>query len=452
MDAHFELLMPAGSLEKLRFAYHFGADAAYCGVPLFSLRARENEFRLDELKTAIGEARLLGKKLYLTANVFARNLKLKSFREQVRLWAELQPDALIMSDPGLMAIVREQHPEIPIHLSVQANCMNWESVKFWQKMGVSRIILSRELRLEEIREIKNRVPDVELEAFVHGAICIAYSGRCLMSHYMSHRDANQGVCDNSCRNPFKVYETKALEPDQHFYLEDLRQRGELYEITEDENGTYLMNAKDLCLIEHLKELADAGVISFKVEGRTKSVYYASVVARAYRWALDDLIAGREFNLEHLTELDKIQHRGYHKGFAMGSPGEQGISYEHGGTQLHSRQFSGLVVENQERSNEATIEVRGPLEPGDVIEIMSPNTSEYAQILSIKNKSEKVVTKANPGMGVYVFELDKPVQAPPSSVVAKVLNQAPGTTRKAPIQTVSTPPSVKRSHESHDNEQ
>lgn len=426
MGHKHELLMPAGSLEKLRFAYRFGADAAYCGVPLFSLRARENEFRYEELKTAVSEAREQNKRLYLTANVFARNLKLKSFREQVALWADLKPDALIMSDPGLMAIVREQHPEIPIHLSVQANCMNWESVKFWQSLGVSRIILSRELRIEEIKEIKNRVPEIELEAFVHGAICIAYSGRCLMSHYMSYRDANQGVCDNSCRNPFKVYEAKVRDPDQHFFVEDLRTEGELYEITEDANGTYLMNAKDLCMIEHLKELSEAGVESFKVEGRTKSLYYVSVVARAYRQAIDELEAGLPFRPEILEELDKIQHRGYHKGFAFGQPAEGGISYEHGETRPHTRHFAGVIRFSADcLAGETAVEIRGPVKIGDEIEVMTPTESHYVKVAGIRSAKGQVLDKAHPGVGIYFLnfkEAKAPLDsfcAPEHSVLARV---------------------------------
>ena len=194
-----ELLLPAGSPEKMRYAFAYGADAVYAGAPIFSLRARDNEFTLPELASGIEYAHGLKKKFYVTANIFARNTKLSVFERSLAEWAPLKPDAMIMSDPGLMLMVREKYPEIPIHLSVQANCTNWQSVKFWEQQGVERIILSRELRLEEIKEIRQRVPDIELEVFVHGAICIAYSGRCLLSHYMSHRDANQGICDNSCR-------------------------------------------------------------------------------------------------------------------------------------------------------------------------------------------------------------------------------------------------------------
>ena len=247
-----ELLMPAGSLEKLKTACTYGADAVYAGVPFFSLRARENEFNYENLKEAIELANSQNKKVYLTANIFSRNSKIKSFKRTIHEWAQLKPHALIMSDPGLISIVKEAYPDMPIHLSVQANCMNWASVKFWHSVGVERIILSRELRIDEIKEIKNQVPEMELEAFVHGSICIAYSGRCLLSHYMSHRDANQGVCDNSCRYEYNIYKTKETKQED-YYIEDLRDKGEFYRINEDENGTYIMNAKDLRLIQYLKE-------------------------------------------------------------------------------------------------------------------------------------------------------------------------------------------------------
>ena len=215
-----ELLMPAGSLQKLQYAFAYGADAVYLGVPFFSLRARENEFGIEDLQKAREIATEQGKQIYVTCNVFSKNRKINSFYKHLDEWMELKPDALIMSDPGLMMMTRERYPDANIHLSVQANCMNWQSVKFWnQSLGVSRIILSRELHLNEIREIKQKVPEIELEAFVHGSICIAYSGRCLMSSYMSYRDANQGVCDNSCREKYKVYETEKLQ-DKDYFLED----------------------------------------------------------------------------------------------------------------------------------------------------------------------------------------------------------------------------------------
>lgn len=401
-----ELLMPAGSLEKLKYAFEYGADAVYAGVPLFSLRARENEFNLEELKTGIQLARQLRKKVYLTANIFARNLKLKPFMNQVQGFAELQPDALIMSDPGLISIVKEQHPELQIHLSVQANCMNWQSVKFWQKQGVSRVILSRELRLEEIKEIKDRVPEIELEAFVHGSICIAYSGRCLLSHYMSHRDANQGVCDNSCRYGYNIHKAE-VDKEDHYYLEDLRNKGDFYRIDEDENGTYIMNSKDLCLIEHLKEMAEAGVCSFKVEGRTKSVYYVAMVSKIYRQALEDLKAHRPFNPELYHELDKVASRGYHKGFLMGNPTQEAQNYSHSTPRQFSQKFAALLKTQGDSS--VLADVRNRLQLGDAVEVISPTTCRETKIHGIQSKDGEEVPVAHGGGGLYKLDLGIPLE-------------------------------------------
>lgn len=430
-----ELLMPAGSLEKMQYAFAFGADAVYAGVPFFSLRARENDFNYDDLIKAKELSVQTGKKLYLTANILSRNLKLKPFKEQLAKFAAIKPDAMIMSDPGLMMMVKEAHPEIPIHLSVQANCMNWAAVKFWQQAGCSRIILSRELRLDEIKEIKQRVPDIELEAFVHGAICIAYSGRCMMSHYMSYRDANQGACDNSCRYPYKVFQVPGEETAQdEFFIEDLREKGSFYEITEDDNGTYLMNAKDLCLIEYLKEIADAGVCSFKVEGRTKSVYYAAMVTRAYRQAMDDLAAGKPYNPALMDELRKISHRGYDTGFMVGGPNKESQNYKDGGTRLGTQKFAG-VVRGFEKTNSTIIgsesntagsevggrmlvEVRGTLKAGDKIEVVSPESSFITTVKGIYDKDGNLKDSAHPGSGCFNFEVDQAVNE--YSLISKVI--------------------------------
>lgn len=392
-----ELLMPAGSMEKLKLAFMYGADAVYAGVPLFSLRARENEISFEDLKEAMSLAKTRHKKVYLTANIFARNLKLKSFREHMGRWAELKPDALIMSDPGLIDFVKQHHPEIPIHLSVQANCMNWMAVRFWKKIGVDRIILSRELRLTEIQEIKHQVPEMELEAFVHGSICIAYSGRCLMSHYMSYRDANQGVCDNSCRYPYKVFAKNADQPIDELYLQDLRNPSEFYPMEEDEHGTYIMNSKDLCLIEHLKAMRDAGVCSFKVEGRTKSAFYAAMLSRIYRQAIDDMAENKPLDRDLLRQLDLLGHRGYHKGFLMGEPSHQAQNYQESNRGLMST-CCGLVVGKKE--NLSAFEVKGRLQVGDWIEVYSPDgfVKVHVRKLYASDGAEKSVLHPGSGIG------------------------------------------------------
>lgn len=398
-----ELLMPAGSIDKLKYAYAYGADAAYVGVPLFSLRARENEFSLETLKEGITLARQMNKKIYLTANIFARNLKLKSFRTQLQNWANLKPDAFIMSDPGLIMMAKEIAPEIPIHLSVQANCMNWQGVKFWQQQGIERIILSRELRIEEIKEIKDRVPDIELEAFVHGSICIAYSGRCLLSHYMSYRDANQGVCDNSCRYGYKVHKAEA-PIEEEIYLEDLRDQGKFYRIDEDEHGTYIMNSKDLCVIEHLKELKDAGVCSFKVEGRTKSVHYVALISKIYRQAIDDMMAGKEFNPQLLAELEKVANRGYHKGFAVGNNSHHDQCYTHSVSRNYSQKFAGLMLENDNAKKLIKIEARNKMTVGQEVEVIYPQGAAQGKIHRILNSDGIEVTSAHGGAGIYSVDL------------------------------------------------
>jgi putative protease len=410
-----ELLMPAGSLDKLRFAYAYGADAAYVGVPLFSLRARENEFNLEALKESIDLARSMKKKLYVTANIFARNRKIKEFDRQISDWAALKPDALIMSDPGLIAMVKEKHPEVPIHLSVQANVMNWQGVKFWhEQMGVERVILSRELQVNEIKEIKERVPTVELEAFVHGAICIAYSGRCLMSSYFSYRDANQGVCDNSCREKFHLFETK--KDTSEYYLEDLRNKGELYQIDEDEHGTYIMNAKDLRLIEHIKEIYDAGVCSLKVEGRTKSEYYVAMVTRAYRQAIDDMMAGQSFNPDLLKELDKVANRGYHTGFMVKSPQVEGQNYDTSVPRYYSQKFGGIVTSGEAPAGYLPIEVRNKINLGDSGELITPdNKTIDFKVEKILNSKMESVTAAHGGSGVFFVE--SPTAVPEMSILS-----------------------------------
>jgi putative protease len=405
-----ELLMPAGSLNKLQFAYAYGADAAYVGVPLFSLRARENEFNLETLIEARSLAHSLNKKLYVTANIFARNRKLKEFDRQISDWATLKPDALIMSDPGLIAMVKQKHPEIPIHLSVQANVMNWQGVKFWhEQMGIERVILSRELQLNEIKEIRDRVPTVELEAFVHGAICIAYSGRCLMSSYFSYRDANQGVCDNSCREKFHLFEAK--KDTSEYFLEDLRNKGELYQIDEDEHGTYIMNAKDLRLIEKIKEIYDAGVCSLKIEGRTKSEYYVAMVARAYRQAIDDMMKGNGFDPELLKELDKVANRGYHTGFMVQEPTVEGQNYNTGVPRYFSQKFGGIVCRDEAPQGYLAIEVRNKICLGDLGELITPDNKKVAfKVEKILNSKRELVEAAHGGSGVFFLESSKPVPA------------------------------------------
>jgi len=296
-----ELLCPAGSPEKLRYALAFGADAVYAGIPRFSLRAKENPYNNSSLKEDIEYCHQVGKKIYVTANILPQNRKLQSFKRSIATIAAARPDGIIMSDPGMIQYVKTEFPELPIHLSVQTNTINWMSVAFWRDYGVKRIILSRELSMQELDEIHTQVPGMELESFVHGSICIAYSGRCLLSNYFNHRDANQGTCTNSCRWEYNVKEElpegeqSTQSPQGGYLIEEKGRNGDLMPIEEDEHGTYIMNSKDLRAIEHLDRLWRAGGESFKIEGRTKSIYYLSLVTQSYRRAIDDMASNKPFD-------------------------------------------------------------------------------------------------------------------------------------------------------------
>jgi putative protease len=408
---NLELLMPAGSVTKMNLALDYGADAVYLGPPLYSLRARENHFQDEELKQSIESVHARQKKAYMTLNIFSRNRKLKPFSEDIKTYASMKPDAFIISDPGLASIAKELAPEIPIHLSVQANCMNWQSVKFWQRsLGVERVILSRELSIHEITEIKNQVPEMELEAFIHGSICIAYSGRCLLSSYMDKRDANQGVCDNSCREKYKIHE-------KEMYIEDdINNPGKLYQVDEDQHGTYILNAKDLCMIEHLDALVKAGVISFKVEGRTKSEFYAAMVARSYRGALNDVVAGHPFNPQWMDELNKLSNRGYHTAFMLGVPEAQGQNYETSNQYNEKIKFLGLVKEGT-ASDLLKVEVKNKIEPHQQIQIISPNgESNTVMVEQILNSEGLEKSSVHSGSGIFQIKMNKQLNLQKNSIL------------------------------------
>ncbi len=365
-----ELLLPAGSPEKMKTAFLFGADAVYCGVPRFSLRARENEFRLETLKEAVAFAHSLGKKIYFTINAIPRNSKIDSFPKYLSEMAQMKPDAFIMADPGLIMIAREKSPQIDIHISVQANTMNYATVKFWEKIGAKRVILSREVSISEAGEIRNEVPGMELEVFVHGSICIAHSGRCFMSNYFAKRDANQGSCNNACRDKYSVT------------VKNLRQNDEPMEVEEDEDGTYLMNSKDLRAIEFLEDIAKAGIDSVKVEGRTKNDYYVAIVAKTYRSALDDIQSGLPFNRQLLVELEKVASRKYFSGFlAYGmetrtSDEEMNFqNYEEGVSSSHIQVYAGKALFFDLENFKVKIEVKNKIKNGDLVEVFFPNETQ-----------------------------------------------------------------------------
>jgi U32 family peptidase len=329
-----ELLAPAGNLKKLKFALNYGADAVYCGVPAFSLRVRINQFDMRSLKQGIEYAHSLKKKVYVTVNIFAHQKHLKKLEAYILKLKQLKPDALIVSDSGVMVVIKKVWPKAEIHLSTQANCTNSEAVKFWVKQGVKRIILGREVTLKEIKEIHSAAPKVELECFVHGAMCMSYSGRCLLSKFFTDRSANLGDCTQPCRWEYKVkckntkmQKGETTNRESQLFLEEIKRPDDLLQIEEDEHGSYIMNSKDLCLIEYLDKLEDAGVCSFKIEGRAKSVYYLGSVVNAYRQAIDSKLpptlklrrAGKTQNskLSLKNELEKTQNRGFTSGFVFG---------------------------------------------------------------------------------------------------------------------------------------
>ncbi len=386
----FELLLPAGDIEKAKFAIEFGADAIYCGIPMFTLRGKSS-MSMDDLREIIPYARERGVKVYLAVNIFPHSFKYEQFVRDMRIMVEeLKPDAFIMADPGLIDVTHELFPEAEIHLSVQQNNVNWMSARFWKKQGITRIVLARELTYPEVVEVHKRVPDLEIEFFIHGSNCMAYSGRCLLSNYMNYRDSNQGVCNNACRFEYKVYKSddpnyletlqnregyKALSKGTYFIEEQLR-KGELYEITEDENGTYILNSKDNCMAEHIEKLMKAGVDSYKVEGRTKSVYYAAIVARTYRKIFDDILSGKNPDIDWaIKELNTTSNRGFIPGFLEGNPKDKAQDYEKK-TSHQTHLFVGLVkkiksLNNSKNKSILSIEVRGKFELGQELEFVTP---------------------------------------------------------------------------------
>lgn len=402
-----ELLCPAGTFKNMQYAFAYGADAVYAGQARYSLRVRNNDFDEENLAKGIAYAHSLGKKFYVVVNIQAHNAKLKTFIEDIRPVIEMKPDALIMSDAGMIMMVREAFPNQVIHLSVQANAVNWATVKFWQQMGIGRVILSRELSLKEIEQIIKEVPDMEVEVFVHGALCMAYSGRCLLSGYINKRDANQGTCTNACRWNYNTYkavenETGDIVPanpevfvpgqgeisnvnlngdvvmdddyvekpsDEVVLIEEQGRKGELMAMYEDEHGTYIMNSKDLRAVELVPDLVNMGVHSLKIEGRTKSHYYVARTAQVYRRAIDDALAGKPFDTGLITALDGLANRGYTEGFLRRHVHSDYQNYEYGSSKTDHQQFVAEVLDISD--DFLTLEIKNKLMVGDDIEIMTP---------------------------------------------------------------------------------
>jgi putative protease len=398
-----ELLLPAGLLKHVHYAFDFGADAVYAGQPRYSLRVRNNDFTLENLAAGITEAHARGKKFFVASNLMPHNAKVNTYLADMEPVIALQPDALIMADPGLIMLVRERWPEIPIHLSVQANTVNYAAVKFWQSLGLERVILSRELSLDEIEDIRQRCPDMELEVFIHGALCIAYSGRCLLSGYFNHRDPNQGTCTNACRWDYKVHNAGETESgdiqkiefdamavmnspelfpvmekvqrhplaDRVYLIEEQGRPGELMPIMEDEHGTYIMNSRDLRAVQHVERLTRMGIDSFKVEGRTKSHYYIARTAQIYRQAIDDAVNGRPFDASLYGKLNGLANRGYTDGFYQRHPDQQYQNYLKNHSVSHHQKFVGEIVAFDSDRGMAEILVKNKFCVGDRLEVISP---------------------------------------------------------------------------------
>ena len=428
-----ELLLPAGTIKNMRYAFAYGADAVYAGQPRYSLRVRNNDFTLENLETGINEAHAQGKKFFVASNLMPHNSKIKTYMADMAPVIAMKPDALIMADPGLIMMVREKWPEVPIHLSVQANTVNYAAVKFWQSLGVRRIILSRELSLEEIEEIRQQCPDMELEVFVHGALCIAYSGRCLLSGYFNHRDPNQGTCTNACRWEYKMHDADENEmgdaqkiefdamavmntpeafpevkvqrhplADKTYLIEETNRPGQHMPIMEDEHGTYIMNSKDLRAIQYIDRLTKIGIDSFKIEGRTKSHYYVARTAQLYRQAIEDAIAGKEFDANLFGKLEGLANRGYTEGFYDRHPKQDYQNYLTGHSISNQQKFVGEIRSYDAEKGLAEIIVKNKFAIGDSLEVISPKGNQTITLDHMESlKGEEMQEAAGGGYEVRI---------------------------------------------------
>lgn len=377
-------------MEKLEYAIRYGANAVYLGVVDFSLRAmRKGELiTLENLKDAINLAHSLGAKAYVTLNIFAFNNDIKQLESCIDRFQDANPDAIILSDFGVFNLVRKHMPNTPIHISTQTNTLNYESVKFWRDLGASRVILARELPIKDIAEIRKNVPDVELESFIHGAQCVSFSGRCLLSDYFTNgeRKANHGNCSQPCRWSYKL-------------VEETRP-GQYYEIQQDERGSHILSPKDLCLVEHLSELIDAGVDSLKVEGRTKSLYYVSSVAKTYRQAIDECLKNPSADLhKYFIELKKVGNRGYTTGFALGENKPDSYSYD------ISKGLAGadflFEFKGVEKDGTYLVKVKNKVLLNDEVEIITPTEQFTTKVVEIKTEEGETLDLGNTNADIYV---------------------------------------------------
>lgn len=393
-----ELLAPAGDLEKLKIAVDYGADAVYLGGEAFGLRAGARNFTEDEMRDGVEYAHRRGKKVHLTVNIFAHNSDMDEFPGYFNRIKDIPFDAFIAADPGVICAVRELLPDAEIHLSTQANTTNYRSAAFWRGQGVKRVVCAREMSLDEIRDMRKRIPDdLELEAFVHGAMCISYSGRCLLSNFMTGRDSNRGLCAHPCRYQYHLMEEK--------------RPGEYFPIEEDERGSYLLNSKDLCMIGHIPDLAAAGLSSLKIEGRMKSIFYVATVVGAYRRALDAFYRDPQhyaFDPEWLHELGKVSNRRFTTGFYYGKPTGEDQNYETGGY-FGDYLFVGLIKQYDPASGTALVEQRNKITLGDTVEIFGPGTEPFSQTIKHMNDADgQPLTEAPHAQQLVYIPMDRPV--------------------------------------------
>src|SRR5690554_4631726 len=418
-----ELLSPAGTLRNMEYAFAYGADAVYAGQPRYSLRVRNNDFTLDNLAYGIERAHALNKKLYVVSNIAPHNSKIGTYLKDIQPVIEMKPDALIMSDPGLIMMVKDRWPDQVIHLSVQANVVNYATVEFWRRQGISRIILSRELSLNEVADIREKSPEMELEVFVHGALCMAYSGRCLLSGYMNHRDANQGACTNACRWNYKevahtqdqtgdliatsaASDVQSFEP-KEILLEEPNRPGSFIPAYEDEHGTYIMNSRDLRAVQHVAELAAMGVHSLKIEGRTKSTYYVARTTQVYRNAIDQAVQGKPFDMNLMNELEALSNRGYTEGFLRRHMPQEYQTYERGSSYLGTQQVVGTITDDD--GQWLTVDVKNKFAPGDQLELITPSGNLQFSIPVMENRNG-VAMDCAPGSG-HIVRIPRPPQTP-----------------------------------------
>lgn len=387
-----ELLAPAGNMEKLKMAFHYGADAVFLGGKMFNLRAGSTNFSDEELQEAVDYAHARDKRVYVTLNIIAHNKELEILPEYVKTLEKIGVDGVIVADMGVFQVVKE-NSNLPISVSTQASNTNWRSVKMWKDMGAKRVVMAREISLEELAEIRIKVPDIEIEAFVHGAMCIAISGRCLLSNYMTGRDANRGDCAQACRWKYKLVEEK--RPDEYF------------PIYEDEHGTHIFNSKDLCSIEFIDKILEIGIDSLKIEGRMKGIYYVANAVKTYREALDSYYSGNyQYNPEWLTELQTISHRLYTEGFYEGRPDEKGQNYSDRNSYSQSHKLVAKVI-GHETDGATILEIRNRLAITDEIELIkpvgAPKKINIEKFIMLKTGEELEVVNTNAIVKVYLDE-------------------------------------------------